>query len=222
MAATVAAFAAAPVLAGGGGNGGPNGAHYNLNIAAVMPNNRPNDSKPSQRHTIIAPYNTQSGNVDCRINLANGGSDFDFEVVDGFCLDGDASFILPDPDPGADSNRIEYQVWLRLAGGAPGTGANLTTCAEDAGGANKECSTENTITITGSKKTPPKFHNVTRELLTLCVDTDDTAGCDTRVFLFDDDFEEYFWEYDNRGNRLAQLRFYPVSQFCDRNNVNNC
>jgi hypothetical protein len=26
--------------------------------------------------------------------------------------------------------------------------------------------------------------------------------------LFEDDFFQYFWDYDNNGLRLAQLRFY--------------
>src|SRR5574339_298357 len=77
----------------------PNGTHYNLNIIAVPPNNRPPDSNTSNRHTIIAPLNTVRGNVDCRIMLTPGGTTYDFQVVDGFCLDGDASFVLPDPDP---------------------------------------------------------------------------------------------------------------------------
>jgi hypothetical protein len=103
-----------------------------LTIIAVPPNNRPPDSNDSQRHTIIAPLNTVRGNVDCRILLTNGGTTFDFQVVDGFCLDGDASFILPDPDPNNDGT-AEYQIWLELAG-KPNGGANLTTCRVDATG----------------------------------------------------------------------------------------
>ena len=30
------------------------------------------------------------------------------------------------------------------------------------------------------------------------------------VPLFDDHLGGYFWDYDNNGIRLAQLRFYPV------------
>jgi hypothetical protein len=50
------------------------------------------------------------------------------------------------------------------------------------------------------------------------------------VPLFDDRFEDFLWEYDNRGLRLAQLRFYecpstvpdptdpggPTSDLCGR------
>ena len=59
------------------------------------------------------------------------------------------------------------------------------------------------------------FDNVTRELTTICVDWWDefngvlgTDGiCDSREQLFDID-EDYWWDYDNNGLRLAQLRFY--------------
>jgi hypothetical protein len=190
----------------------PNGRHYNLNIIAVPPNNRPPDSNPSSnRHTIIAPLNTQRGNVDCRILLTNGGTTFDFQVVDGFCLDGDASFVLPDPDP--DNTGIaEYQVWLALAG-KPGGGANLTTCKVDPVTNEDVCSLENTITISGNRDPgKPKWVNVTKQLLTLCLDTDGDSICDTREFLFDDSTIQYLWQYDNFGNRIAKLRFYPVNQ----------
>ena len=32
-----------------------------------------------------------------------------------------------------------------------------------------------------------------------------------RVSLFDDALQDYFWQYDNRGLRLLQLRFYPIA-----------
>ena len=31
-----------------------------------------------------------------------------------------------------------------------------------------------------------------------------------RYALFRDEFEDWHWQYDNRGLRLAQLRFYPI------------
>lgn len=210
---TVLAFVAVFLYGGQGGaqaDQGLSGSHYNLNIIAVPPNNRPPDSKDSQRHTIIAPLNTVKGNVDCRILLANGGTAFGFQVKDGFCLDGDASFILPDPDPDNDGT-AEYQVWVALAG-KPGGGANLTTCQVDALGT-EVCSTENTITLTGNRDPgKPRWINVTKQLLTICLDTDLDNICDTRTFLFDDAALNYLWQYDNFGNRILKLRFYPISQ----------
>jgi hypothetical protein len=42
------------------------------------------------------------------------------------------------------------------------------------------------------------------------LDTDDNTICDTRVGIFDASLEDYFWDYDNDGLRLAQIRFYPI------------
>lgn len=201
----------APRIADGGDM--PNGTHYNLNIIAVPPNNRPDDSSTSNRHTIFAPLDTLRGTVDCRIMLTNGGTTYDFQVVDGFCLDGDAKFVLPDPDP-LNTGVAEYQVWLALAG-KQGGGASLTTCQVDKLTLEEVCSTETTITISGNRDPgKPKWVNVTKELLTVCLDTSvpRDGKCDTRQFLFDDSTKDYLWQYDNFGNRLLKLRFYPIKQ----------
>jgi len=209
MAALAIALGFSPDIAMAGDM--PNGPHYNLNIIAVPRNSRPDDSNVSQRHTIFAPLDTVKGNVDCRILLTNGGTTFDFQVVDGFCLDGDASFILPNPDPNGDGT-AEYQVWIALAG-KPGGGSSLTTCKVDTVTNEDVCSTENTFTLTGNRDPgKPKWVNVTKELLTLCLDTNADQVCDTREFLFKDGNVQYLWQYDNFGNRIAKLRFYPVKQ----------
>jgi hypothetical protein len=54
------------------------------------------------------------------------------------------------------------------------------------------------------------FRNASKELLSLCLDTDDDGVRDTREFLFDRDLADYFWQYDSNGLRLARLRFYPI------------
>jgi hypothetical protein len=196
----------AVLVVGGFGGIATAGPHYSLNIIAVPENNRPPDSKDGAGHTIIGPLDTVRGNVDCRIFVTAGTT---FDTVDRFCLDGDASFTLPDPDPD-NYCATEYQVWIALAG-KPNGGANLTTCKVVSG--EEECSLENTFEVTGSRKSgTPQWTNVTRELLTLCYDTDDDGTCDTREYLFDDKSAQYLWAYDNFGNRIAKLRFYPISQ----------
>ena len=59
------------------------------------------------------------------------------------------------------------------------------------------------------------FKDVTKELTSLVVCVVDPVTlvetC-TRYALFDDDFIDFFWQYDNFGLKLAQLRFYPVTQ----------
>ena len=39
----------------------------------------------------------------------------------------------------------------------------------------------------------------------------DGDGTIDRLPLFDDRLQDYFWDYDNKGLKLVQLRFYPVS-----------
>ena len=38
----------------------------------------------------------------------------------------------------------------------------------------------------------------------------DTVLETVRIPIFDSTFYQYFWDYDNHGLRLVQLRFYPV------------
>jgi hypothetical protein len=38
----------------------------------------------------------------------------------------------------------------------------------------------------------------------------DGDGVEEQVSLFDDALQDFFWQVDNDGLRVAQLRFYPV------------
>jgi len=51
---------------------------------------------------------------------------------------------------------------------------------------------------------------VSKYLLYIYADLDDDGTLE-RVSLFDDALEGYFWDYDNEGLKLAQLRFYDCS-----------
>ncbi len=112
---------------------------------------------------------------------------------------------------------MHYQVWARALG-KPGGSATVTTCATVQG--EIECSMENTVQSRTKGKS--SFTDVTNELTSLLVtycweyDAVDTDLCIderiTRVALFAGDTEDWFWNYDNKGLRLAQLRFYEVPQ----------
>jgi len=45
---------------------------------------------------------------------------------------------------------------------------------------------------------------------TLTADLDGDGDADDTVNIFDPSLYDYFWNYENRGLRLAQLRFYPL------------
>ena len=91
----------------------------------------------------------------------------------------------------------------------PGGEANITTCIEDPsdatgpGGATRVCSLESTVLVREANK--PSFSDVTQEL-TSFFSPDDNK----RHALFEIENEDWLWQYDNKGLRLAQLRFYFV------------
>lgn len=108
-----------------------------------------------------------------------------------------------------------YQVWARALG-QPGGKATVTTCATVHG--ELQCSLENEVMTRSKGKST--FTDVTNELTSLVVSYCDgeileDGSCDgkvtyTRIALFAGNTEDWFWNYDNKGLRLAQLRFYHV------------
>jgi hypothetical protein len=221
------------------GNGMPSGTHYNLNLLGKdkCPGD---DLKNTNRHTIMvllhyedADANATVGDVagpdgilgtsddlnELFVNLDKRNKIFlvqgEFQVLDGNACDNDgATFQLP--ANGADGTYgTAYEVYARELG-TPGGSGDLRTCAVAAGadeimGTNDDevvCSTENVLLVRSTGK--PKTQNVTKELTTLYIDLDGDGVADTRISLFDDALSNYFWDYDNNGLRLVQLRFYPV------------
>jgi len=190
------------------GNGALSGAHYNLNILGKTQCSG-DDLTGSQRHTIQVLLNggdvaseltgtLASALIDKRnkIYLQEGP---DFQVLDGNACDGGALFQLPAGG---------YEIYARALG-KPGGSATMTTCATGAGDdgvlgtADDEivCSTENVLLVRATGKS--SFTKVTDQLTSVVVDG-------TRISLFDAALYDYFWNYENRGLRLAQLRFYPL------------
>jgi len=121
-----------------------------------------------------------------------------------------------------------YEVWARALG-KPGGNAVTTTCATVAG--ELQCSLENVVMTRNRGKSV--FTEVTDQLTSLvigyCQDdvvtiegdqycvadaTDPVIGSGdvdwTRIALFAGNTQDWFWNYDNNGLRLAQLRFYEL------------
>jgi hypothetical protein len=186
---------ALPLFAGTG-NEAPSGAHYNLNIIGV-PKNKSADMDSNNGHRIFVPL---YGKIN--IYLKEG----DFKVLDANGTDGRAEFQLPNPDPENDGF-TEYSVYARALG-TPGGSATITPCAYDEETNADYCSTMQVVLVRGTGKS--SFTNVSKELLYIYVDYIPGGGVE-RYPLFDDTFEDYWWEYDNNGLKLAQLRFYPIS-----------
>jgi hypothetical protein len=176
------------------GHGAPSGPHYNLNIIGV-PKDKKADMTDNQGHRIFVKLDGKS-----KILLQEGDS---FQVLDANGTKGSAKFQLPDPDP-FDELVFDYSIYARALG-TPMGWVQVTTCYEDEWG-DQYCSADSLVLERKTGKS--KFIDVSEELLTLFVDTDGDGVADTRIGIFDEDLWQYFWDYDNHGCKLVQLRFY--------------
>jgi hypothetical protein len=144
-----------------------------------------------------------------------------FQVLDANATDSDgAEFTMPDNVYGG------YTVYARALG-KPGGSARMTTCADetlDEATGEIWCSLYSAVLERTTGK--PRTENVTSELLSLtiiidpdldpalatCLGLTNTDGDDPEqqvtVGVFNPCFENYFWNYDNNGLRLLQIRFY--------------
>jgi hypothetical protein len=178
------------------GNGGPSGSHYTLNIIGV-PREKSADMTGNSGHRIFVSL---SGNT--RILLTEG----DVLVLDANGTDGSASFQLPNPDPDGDGTTV-YSVFARALG-KPGGSSVTTTCAIDPDDGAEVCSVIS-LELTRTKGRS-RFDNVSKYLLYIYADIAEDGDLE-RVPLFSDSLQGYFWDYDNSGLKLAQLRFYDCS-----------
>lgn len=195
FAALTLILVAAMPSAASAGNGAPSGAHYNLNIIGV-PKGKSADMTNNDGHRIFMPlFGT------AKILLYEGT---DFSVLDANGTDGKAAFQLPNPDPDNDGI-TKYSVWARALG-KPGGSSTTTTCAYDEFG-QLWCSVYSMVLVRDSGKS--WFDNVTKDLLYVYVDLNGD-GTPERYPLFDPALKDYFWNYDNNGLKLAQLRFYQI------------
>jgi hypothetical protein len=185
------------------GNGAPSGQHYNLNIHGVA-KGKTADMTGSSGHNIFVP---ETGK--CRINLSLG----DFLVKDGNCTDGSSAFQLPNPDP-TNIGVTTYSVWARALG-KPGGSAKANTCGDQV---TVDPITGETITTTycsvytlslNRTKGKSSFGDVSQYLLYIYADIN-LDGVLERYPLFDPALQGYFWDYENNGMKLVQLRFYPL------------
>jgi len=193
------------------GNGAPNGSHYNLNIIGKV-NCTTDPMTNSNGHVIFVLLNGGDVATNLTGKLASTISKVNkiylqqapdantFDVLDGNACDGNgALFELPNPTNG-------YSIWARALA-TPGGSATMTTCATDPTTSEIVCSTLNVLLT--RDKGQSKFANVTKELTTITF-IDPTTGNPVTVSLFDSALQDYFWNYQNNGLRLAQLRFYPL------------
>lgn len=186
------------------GNGAQSGPHFNLNLIG-MNNEKVGEMDNNNGHRIFVRLIGKT-----RILLQEG----DFAVIDADGTDGRATFQLPAPGDvvAIDGTtyvpeNAEYKVYIRALG-KPGGSADMWSGFIDENG-NEWFSLETIDLSRGKGKS--SFEDVTKELTTIYVDiTDDGVDNPLRYKLFDEELWQYFWDYDNNGLRIVQLRFYPV------------
>ena len=204
------------------GPNGPNlsGSHYNLNIQGKKTCS-PDDLAGSNRHTIqvLLNYSDKNYNGVPLVELDRRNKIFlsvgEFQVLDGNACNVDgAKFQLP------GDVATNWEIWARALA-KPGGQATMTLCGvDDMGTASTAddvilCNTGADVVSLKRTTGKPQWQNVTKELthLNACADLngDGTVTADecSDVDVFDPTLYQYFWDYDNFGLRLAQLRFYP-------------
>ena len=204
-----------PLVSAATGNGAPSGAHYNLNIIGV-PKDKTADMDDNNGHRIFVQLNGGDATGDIvgktlaviskvnKIFLSPAPAGESFAVLDANATDQDgAQFQLP------SDVAATYSVYARGLGKWGGY-ADMTTCAVDPVTGEIICSLS-TLTVEAHGN-GNKFDNVTSELLyvDLVAGSDVAIACGaTHVALFDSCLQDYFWNYDNHGLKVLQLRFYP-------------
>lgn len=219
VSAVSVAFAAKPQNPDGSykGNGAPSGPHYNLNIIGMADINTKAGVDCGNGHRIFVPLNGKSKIMLTEYDPLVHANEF--QVLDCVATNGDpAEFVLPNPDPD-NTGWTEYSVYLRVLG-KPNGYIIMDTCATDPLTGEEICSDLKVVKVRETGHGKQKFENVAKELLYIyawvCVDYDPIEKVCLeyeymRVPLFSDVLEDYLWQYDNNGVRIAQLRFYEVS-----------
>jgi hypothetical protein len=225
----LAVFPAASASAGTTGNGAPNGSHYTLNIIGV-PHDKTADMTGNTGGRIFVQLNGGQDAVSLNgkpsnqllkvntIGLVPAPADESFSVLDANATDANgALFQLP------ANVSTAWTVWARALG-TPGGSAIQTTCASsflDVIDGIIYCSTQSAMYLRTSGKS--LFSDVSSDLLFMTVTVDSTlspnlATClgvtgvqSVTVSLFNGCFQDYFWNYDNHGLKLLQLRFYSAA-----------
>jgi hypothetical protein len=189
---TIASF----TPAGATGNGAPSGPHFNLNLIGAKTSNCPQTDSSGGNVIFVKLF----GDSDIFLNQGTT-----FNVLDNnACTDGSASFQLPPTN--TTGGAPAYTVWARVVG-KPGGNGTLTTCATNATSLETICSLNQVITM--RTHGAQKFVDVTSQLTTLCFIN--LLGQTTCVNIFSTQFQNFFWQYDNNGQKVLQLRFYPVT-----------
>jgi hypothetical protein len=193
LVAAAAVAIVAVVGSAGTGNGLPSGPHFNLNIIGAPKDKNPDAGWDNpQRHTIMV-------DLDGHTNIYMQQGD-DFAVIDADGTDGDCRFQLGEG---------RYEVYA-AALGKPNKSVTITPEATFDADTGDIVFYLGSITLEHNKK--PKWERVTGMfLVTVDITVDDTTTSYHNAWVFDiPELIDYWWNYDNSGCKLTQVRFYKV------------
>ena len=213
------------------GNGASSGTHYNLNIIGV-PHVKTAAMDDNNGHRIVVQlWGGQSvaeitgkdfatlSKINKIMLIPDTAVPGSFNVLDANATDSNGALFQLPLDVSA-----KWTVYARALG-TPGGKADMTTCATqnvvDATGAITQEVICSIATLSLERKTGAvytKFQNVTAELLSVTLNVvagSTLATClnmtgTVQIPLFRPCLQNYFWNYDNNGLKLLQLRFYPA------------
>lgn len=213
---------------------GFNGKHYTLNFIGV-PHNKTNAMQyedGSNRNTIFVPLNA-NGDVSRKVKIFYITTDANqFAVLDANATDdGEAVIEVPheycaDYETGCEKllSFAVFAVGLGKPNGMTLVDANCQWEDDTYG----DCTASllmNSFEIhrtNSNGKNKPKVTDISDvfRLREGCIDFDPTVnpGCTAGDIAFDnvwifniEQLAEYYWEYDNKGLKLMQTRFYPTT-----------
>lgn len=219
---------------------GLSGAHWNLNIIGVPKDKTVPTMDNGGRHTIFVPL--ESGeDVSRKVKIyyeRNIEDPEKFNVSDGNATnDNQATIQVPyetcaEPNTGC-TELLSFDVYAVGLGKPNGDAVITVDCTYgdnvvDTGGTTDlEC--EDTVLLgtiqikrTHGNKNKPVRENITNLFrVSGCLDKDASGVCDEGDIQFNDtwifnvqELVEYFWDYDNNGLKLMQIRFYETTSGC--------
>jgi hypothetical protein len=191
-----------------------NGTHYNLNIIGVPHDKTVPDMTGSNRHVIFVPLES-GADVARQVSVFYVAGD-QFRVLDGNATNDNVATIMVPSEPAGD---LCYNVWATALGKPNGNAVVGAQCVID--GLLGSCT--DALLLGGfqleRKKGTPKPMNISDIFrATGCIDLNASGTCDTGdlqfkgVWIFNvAQLLQYFWDYDNNGLKLMQIRFYPTT-----------
>ncbi len=193
---------------------GLSGPHYNLLIIGVPKDKTVPSMTDSNRHTIFVPLQS-GGDVGRQVKIFFVAGD-DFQVLDGNATDDNEATIMVPSDPLGDLCFNVYAVGL----GKPfGNAVVQAECIiDDLLGDCTDALLLDSFTV-DRPKGQPKRQNISDIFrATGCIDLDASGTCNTgdlqftNVWIFNiPQLVEYFWDYDNNGLKVMQIRFYETT-----------